>query len=338
MGKSIHLVRSLHQVYSYRIPPAMPPSDASEAVVICTRNRPAELEETLDSIAAHPPSINLLLAVMDASDAAPQVRIQSVVEDFDVLPSVHWSYTGTPSLARQRNAALDRLPPSVEIVHFIDDDVTVHAGYFETLSAALRSASDAGGAGGVIVEPSKAAPTPSAERLRRLFFLSHPEAGHVLSSGCATDAQNPRLNETSSLRETEWLSGCSSSYRRSLLDQHRFDEALTGYSMLEDLDLSYRIHRQARLVVKPEARLTHRRSPSNRFGAERYNHALTVHRRWFVEKHFGNVTSRLAYWWSLVGRLLAITVSSAPPRPAARRGLLHGLQTVLTRNHPLLSD
>ncbi|WP_263819545.1 glycosyltransferase family 2 protein [Salinibacter sp.] len=319
-------------------------TDAFEAVVICTRNRPEELEETLDSIAAHPPSTNLLLAVMDASDAETKAQVQSVVENFDVVPSVHWSYTDPPSLARQRNAALDRLPTAVEVVHFIDDDVTVHPGYFEALSAVLRTRPDVGGAGGLVLEPSKDAPSARNERLQSFFFLSHTEVflshtedGRVLPSGCTTSAQQPTRHDTSGLCDTEWLNGCSS-YRRSILDQHRFDEVLTGYSMLEDLDLSYRIHRQARLVVQPEARLTHRRSPSNRFGAERYNHALTVHRRWFIEKHFGDVTSRLAYWWSLVGRLLATTVSSAPPRPAARRGLLHGLQTVLTRNHPLLSD
>jgi GT2 family glycosyltransferase len=314
----------------------MPPSDASEAVVICTRNRPEELEETLDSIAAHPPSTNLLLAVMDASDAAPQARIQSVVENFDVLPSVHWSYTDPPSLARQRNAALDRLPTSVEVMHFIDDDVTVHPGYFEALSAVLRTEPDVGGVGGLVLEPSKDTPSARNERLQSFFFLSHAEDGRVLPSGCTTSAQQPPQNDTSGLRDTEWLNGCSS-YRRSLLNQHRFDAALTGYSMLEDLDLSYRIHQQARLVVQPEARLTHRRSLSNRFDAERYSHALTVHRRWFVEKHFDDLGARGAYWWSLVGRLLALLTSSDPNRTAALRGFLRGVQTVLTRDHPLLS-
>jgi GT2 family glycosyltransferase len=308
--------------------------DASEAVVICTRNRPDELERTLDSIAAHLPSVDLLLAVVDASDTAERDHTRSLVENFDPLPSVHWPYSDPPSLARQRNAALDRLPPSVKIVHFIDDDVTVHAGYFGALSRLFRRDSDVGGAGGVIVAPSDDTTSSVVERLRRLFLLSHPRAGHVLPSGYATSAQHPRPSDGNGLRETEWLSGCSSSYRRSLLNQHRFDENLTGYSMLEDLDLSYRIHRQAQLVVQPEARLTHRRSPRNRFDAERYGHALTVHRRWFVKKHFD--APHPAYWWSLVGRLFAILTSSDPHRTAALRGLVQGVRTVLSRNHPLL--
>ena len=313
------------------------PPDASEAVVICTRNRPDELKQTLNSIAAHPPDLDLLLAVIDAGDDQHRTHTRSLVEGFDTLPSAHWSYTDTPSLARQRNTAIDRLPASVEIVHFIDDDVTVRPGYFEALSAALRSDSDVGGTGGIITERPQGVPSSSPERLRRLFFLGHSDPGRVLPSGYATNAQHPRTNSAHGLRKTEWLSGCSSSYRRDLLERHRFDETLTGYSMLEDLDLSYRIRQQARLIVQPEARLLHRRSSRNRLDAERYGHALTVHRRWFMEKHFDTPSACLAYWWSLVGRLLAILASSDDHRSAALRGLLRGVQTVLTRNHPLLS-
>lgn len=313
-------------------------SDPSEAIIICTRNRPEDLNETLRSISAHALSDDLLLSVVDASDEAERAHTRRVVEGFGALPSMYRSYTDVPSLTRQRNAALDHLPPSIEIVHFVDDDVTVHPGYFDALSDVLRTHPDVGGVGGMVVEPSDEKASRRVEKLKQLFFLSHAEAGRVLPSGCTTSAQHPSPATPAELRNTEWLSGCSSSYRRVLLEQHRFDETLTGYSMLEDLDLSYRIHQKSRLVVQPKARLIHRRSTRNRFDTERYNHALTVHRRWFIEKHFDDLESRLAYWWSLVGRLLAITASSTAHRTAALRGLLHGLRTVLTRNHPLLSD
>ncbi|WP_158705086.1 glycosyltransferase family 2 protein [Salinibacter altiplanensis] len=310
----------------------------SEAIVICTRNRPGELRRTLMSIAEHPPSQDAVLVVVDASDPQARARNRQTVDPpRPSIPCAYWPYGDTPSSSRQRNYALERLPESIEIVHFLDDDVTVHADYFEALSAVLRTESDVGGVGGIVLEPSTDAPSARSERLQSLFFLSCAEDGHVLPSGSATSAQQSIPNDTSSRRNTEWLNGCSS-YRRSLLNRHRFDEALTGSSMLEDLDLSYRIHRRARLVVEPEARLTHRRSARNRPDAEQYNRVLAVHRRWFVEKHFDGVAPRLAYWWSLVGRLLAITASSAPHRTAARRGLLRGLRTVLTRSHPLLSD
>ena len=311
--------------------------DASKVIVLCTRNRPEALAETLDGIAAHPPRAPAGLLVIDASDDPSLQQNQDRVDTFAACPSVHVPYTDTPSLPRQRNHALDRLPPSVEIVHFIDDDVTVQDGYFDALSRVLYAHPDVGGVGGVITESNVDVPAASPSRLRRLFLLDHAEPGRVLPSGCASAAQTPALPATGP-RATEWLSGCSSSYRRSLLDRHRFEPALTGYAMLEDLDLSYRVGQDARLMVEPAARLVHRRAPRNRWDAERYAHALTVHRRWFVEKHFGGASSRAAYWWSLVGRLLAVATSSDPQRDAALRGLLRGIRTVWTRDHPLLRD
>jgi GT2 family glycosyltransferase len=310
--------------------------DPSEAIVICTRNRPGELRHTLAGIEDHPPSGDAALVVVDASDPEARTENRNTVDSVQAIPGVHWPYTDTPSSAQQRNAALDRLPRSVEVVHFIDDDVTVHPGYFEALAKMLRTAPEVGGVGGCIREPERPSSSPQRTRLRRLFGLAHPEPGRVLRSGIATQAQHPTPDASSSVRETEWLSSCASSYRRALLDRHRFDSTLTGYAMLEDLDLSYRIHQDARLVVVPTACLTHRRSARNRLDAERYSRALTVHRRWFVEKHFGEARARSAYWWSQVGRLLALLASSSPTRTAALRGLLRGLGTVLRRDHPLL--
>ena len=309
--------------------------DASEAIVICTRNRPEALAQTLDGIAAHPPQASAALFVIDASDPSSREQNRDRVDTVTACPSVHVPYTGTPSLPRQRNQAIDRLPPSVEVVHFIDDDVTVQAGYFDALSRMLRARPDVGGTGGVIVESTMSPDPASPSALRRLFLLSHAEPGRVLPSGCTSSAQTPARPDTG-LRATEWLSGCSSSYRRAVFDRHRFDPALTGYAMLEDLDLSYRIGQETNLVVQPKAGLFHRRSPRNRWDAEHYAHALTVHRRWFVEKHFDGAWARAAYWWSLFGRLLAVTTSSDPQRDAALRGLFRGIRTVLTRDHTLL--
>lgn len=309
----------------------------SEAIVICTRDRPDELRRTLASIAAHPPDIDLLLVVVDASDPEARTRNRTLVGAFEPLPSAHWPYPKDPSLTGQRNYALDHLPSSVDIVHFIDDDVTVHADYFEVLSNVLRTHPRIGGAGGVIIESPMGPPSPWRERLKRLFFLSHTEKGRVLPSGCTTTAQSPSTEDDAALRDTEWLSGCSSSYRRSLLERHRFDETLSGYSMLEDLDLSYRIRQEARLVVHPNACLRHRRASGGRPDTEQYAYTETVHRRWFVERHFDGVGERWAYWWSRVGRFLAVARLPRSDRMDTLRGLGRGLWTVLTRDHPLLS-
>jgi GT2 family glycosyltransferase len=310
----------------------------TEAVVICTRNRPTELAETLRSVVAQEGATRRLVLIVDASDPENTNRTaQAITTIGDDLPIQHCLFRSPPSSARQRNAGIEQLPPSVDIVHFIDDDVTLRPGYFPALSTVLRTRPEVGGVGGLILEPDRSSGARRTAFLRRAFLLDHPDDGRVLPSGRTTSAQIASSAPShTDLRSTEWLSGCSS-YCRSLLETHRFDDALQGYSMMEDLDLSYRVGRETRLVVHPKAQLLHRRSQKNRFNAERYHRALTVHQRWFVEKHFDSTGARMAYWWSIVGRALALLTASAPTRMAALRGLCTGIARVWSRDHPLLS-
>ncbi len=305
-----------------------------EAVIICTRNRPEFLESTLQSIHSHENADCRLMIVVDASDPSTRRANQSILETVTCFGR-HITYAGEPSLARQRNHAVERLPESIEIVHFMDDDVTVCADYFDAIRGFLQSNPAAGGAGGIIHEP--AAPSSSHPRLlKRLFLLDSSRCGRVLPSGQTTSAQTPSPSSPS-VMQTEWLSGCSCSFRRSLLEEHRFDNSLEGYSMLEDLDLSYRISRVAPLYVVPEARLVHHRSPVNRKDAEDYMYHQIVHRRWFVEKNLGRAFHRAAFWWATLGQALATRSSSRPEARAAYQGLRRGVRTVLRRDHPLLS-
>jgi GT2 family glycosyltransferase len=177
------------------------------------------------------------------------------------------------------------LSDTVEVVHFIDDDVTLGPDYFGALTSVLRSKPDVGGVGGLILEPERKTAPTWHRLLKRVFFLDHHVDGRILPSGWTTSAQLAgSIPDDESLRSTEWLSG-TSSYRRSLLEHHRFDKALEGYSMLEDLDFSYRVGQETRLLVQPSARLLHRRASTNRFDAEHYHRALTIHKRWFLDKN-----------------------------------------------------
>lgn len=307
----------------------------SEAVIICTRNRPSDLHTTLESVVDQQGAEHRSVLIVDASDPAVQTQNRKVVDHLGTETWTHYEYNGQPSSSRQRNYGIDELSSSVEIVHFIDDDVTVEDEYFSELTQVLRQYPEVGGVGGMVVEPERTCPSTAAERIKYLFLLGHPSQGRILLSGCTTSSQYPTQNGASNLHTTEWLNGCSS-YCRSLLDRHRFDETMIGYSMLEDLDLSYRISRETRLVVQPKARLLHRRSDQNRYDKEQYFHNLLIHRRWFLEKHFSGIRSRLAYWWSIIGHFLALSTSSDPQWYASLIGILRGIQSVWTRDHSLL--
>ncbi len=309
----------------------MSSSAPAYAVVVCTRNRPDDLSRTLASIAAEAgPGMHVM--VVDASDLAARTQNAAEGASFTAAPLRHLPFPGAPSLARQRNFALDHLPPSIAIVHFLDDDVTLAPGYFDALNAWFTHPS-VGGAGGRVIEPGPPRPR-RLMALRRLLLLDHPAPGRVLPSGVTTPAQTLPLPTP---RPVQWLSGCSCAYRRSLLTRHRFDDRLEGYALDEDLDLSFRLGREARLVVEPRAMLFHHVSPVGRDALEGRAHDALVHRYWFLEKNLRSPLRKPAFWWSVTGKLLVAALSSRPDAREALRGRLRAVRTLLRRDHYLLS-
>ena len=306
-------------------------------MVICTRNRADDLRRTLASVEAQHVPEGTGVVVVDASDPEAAALNRVLVERLSG-EAVYLPFPGTPSLARQRNYAVARLPETVSLVHFLDDDVTLMPGYFEHLVAALTNDPEAGGAGGVIVSSPGLAAAPGG-RLRSvlhyLFCLDAPRPGRVLRSGRISGYDLPERSEPF---PTQWLSGCASTYRRRLLLEHPVDERLEGYSFMEDRDFSYRIARRHRLLAVPAARLVHHQSPLNRHAARRMAMEEVVHRYWFVRKNVPGLLGWLCYGWSLVGALLAIASSRRPYRREALAGFAEGLQRLARSDHPLLRD
>ena len=311
---------------------------ASEAVVICTRNRPDVLRETLRSVFSQSGAAERPVLVVDGSDRTEATHTARVVQSQSDrgLPVWYHRYSGVPAGTRQRNAGVDLLPDSVEVVHFIDDDVTLRPGYFDALCEVLNQKRHLLGVEGVIAESEGA---PSRSRVRwahRLFLLRVDQPSRVLPSGHTTPAWP---TGESDMQPAAWLSTCASSYRASVFDTHRFDPAVEGPSpRLEDLDFSVRVARDGPLAVVPEARCLHRVSGRNRRGTAATTRERLVRRYWFVRKNMDRPLNRLAFWWSTLGQLIALVTSSDPDSRAALRGHVRGLRQAWTRAHPLLGE
>ena len=331
-------------VPSTRAPPIvsaalMPPRASTplrDAVVICTRNRPAELARTLQSVARQSGAHHRRVVVVDGSDQDDAERTAAVVRRWNdaPVPFHHHRYSGPPAGTRQRNAGVDLLPDSVDVVHFLDDDMTLQAGYFEALCDALADHPSLLGVGGIILDSTEESPRPSVSWAHRMFLLRTDRPSRVLSSGHTTIAW-PLPGRP--LQPAEWLATGASSYRASVFSAHRFDPAVAGPSpRLEDLDFSFRVAQDGPLAVVSRARCVHRGASRNARGMPATARERVVRRYWFVRKNMDSPRNRLAYWWSLVGQVVALTVSSHPGSTEALRGLLRGLRTVLRRDHPLL--
>jgi len=304
----------------------------THAVVICTRNRPADVETLLGSLSAQK-SEPFVVLVVDASDPDEAREVRFATERSTDIEVTYVPYQKSPSLARQRNFGVGQLPSDVEIVHFLDDDVTLEPGYLEVLRELLHRERSIGGAGGLVLDERWNEVPKWSKRVAALLFLLEPlRPGTVLPYGGLIGPQSVDLTEPT---RVQFLGGCAS-YRRELISRFRFDERLEGYSMDEDLDFSYRVGRSTELVVHPEAKLHHRVSPVARHSIRESRRDLLVHRYWFVEKNLKHPLRKPAFWWKIFGSYLMASLSKNPDAREAKMGIEEGARMAWTRTHPLL--
>jgi GT2 family glycosyltransferase len=139
-------------------------------------------------------------------------------------------------------------------------------------------------------------PVVRSSALMRLFFMHGDVPGKLLRSGFST-----RIPFVERTIETEWLYGGATLWRRSALNEFRYDEWYAGYGYLEDVDYSYRVSRKYRLFVVGDARTWHFSAPQSMDRQFEWGRQQVFNYLYFVRK-MGSF-SRLAIAWSLTGIL-----------------------------------
>jgi glycosyltransferase involved in cell wall biosynthesis len=248
----------------------VPDSEPRFSVVIATRDRPAVLRETLQSLARcdPPPAETLVVDGSDDASAEPVAREASV------------RYARSrPGLTVQRNVALDLVEG--DVVVFLDDDVQADRRLFAALADGYRDPAVVG-ATGRVAEPDLRRFGNTRSRWRRLL----PGGG---GEGSLTRFGYPRrIQDETRERDVEYMLGCLMSARRDVAARLRFDERLTGYSLLEDEDFSYRLSRVGRVRYLPAASIVHRKvGASDHVGrAREFGRTVVVTRAYLFRKNF----------------------------------------------------
>jgi GT2 family glycosyltransferase len=279
-------------------------------LIVCTRNRAADLARCLATVAAQRRLPDGVL-VCDASDGDETARLVAELAGRSRLGGRLRYLRAAPGLPRQRNLAV--AATGGDVVHFVDDDVLLDPGYVEQLDRVFEAdrAGAIGGAGGLVTN----LPPHHPPRVLELLGLDSRRDGAVLASG-----KNVQVFAADGLVEVDWLSGCSMSFRRAVFARHRFDERLDGYALGEDADFGYRVRQDHRLVVCGAARLRHLSSPVGRQGQRELVRRELLHRYWRVRQGTGRLTVP-AFWVSAYGQLgwLAWRAAAHRSRHAARR-------------------
>lgn len=276
----------------------------TSSVIVCTRNRPKDLQRMLASLQVQ--SIQPTELIIIDSSTIPMNQQSTFVdycnENNWLQTRVYYEHT-KPGLTLQRNVGLARV--FGDIIYFFDDDVVLEPNYLEQMQLIFEQfPTYGGGMGSIINMDSKHI---NINRFFRTFFLLPRDyaSGSFTWSGLPTHAYG-----LSHFKKVEVLGGCCMAYRKIVLGNEQFDEKLHGYGYMEDCDFSRRISYTYSLFYNPAARLYHYNSPISR-------DAVTANRAMFVHNYsylfFKNVYPRnklkiIAYCWSVMGLFLEAIV------------------------------
>lgn len=118
----------------------MPEPTPVAAVVVCTHERPRELERCLDGLAALEDPIEVIVV-----DSASRNPVADLVGRFADRLEIRYAYEAEPGLSRARNRGVEQT--THDVVAFLDDDAVPAADWAGRLAAAFADA-DVGCAGG----------------------------------------------------------------------------------------------------------------------------------------------------------------------------------------------
>lgn len=268
------------------------------SIVVATMHRPQAVANLLDSVEKQ----TFLPQEFVIVDQSRDDLTREVCEDYRRRvkgrgQEVKYIRQETPSLVKARNRGIDE--SSGEIICFVDDDLILNADYFERISAYFKDPSVGGVTGNVIIhQPLKGLKWQLRKLLARIFLLNYFN-GKLTPSTFGYPIYEREIDR---VQEVELFGGYSMNFRRELVIRNRPDEWFSGYGYREDVDLSYRISRHARMIIVPDARFIHDVSTINRLDTGslkkmQFKNHLYMFRKF---RKYG-VFSWVLFWYSMSG-------------------------------------
>jgi GT2 family glycosyltransferase len=279
------------------------------SVIIPTKNRRADLEETIRTLLAQT-RIPDELIIVDQSQTKSLLRTSSLSLKYIYNPEI----TGA---SQARNEGMKQATGDCWL--FLDDDVVLEPDFIEKLLAAY--APGVTGVSGIITNYS--AP-PIMQRIWTAIFELGPF--HDRRQAIYCDAR--RLAGSAPIKVREFGGGLMS-FRADEIRGLRFDENLNGACFAEDIDFCACLPRNSVLLIAPQARLVHKHSPEARNSV----HWLDPHAQganYMRQRHWRyGIWNNLCFAWLNVGYALSATLSSArrmswEPWRAWKRGAERG--------------
>jgi len=291
------------------------------AVVIATKDRPAEISNLLGRLSEMGSEFKLIVVSDSSSEANFQKTNLIISQEF-------WSgrifHLRAPigSLTVQKNLALDFIAqyyrPEIEAVQILDDDTLPHSGFIAKSYSQLISL---GGLGisGLTSDLSLAESGRLRRRLSRLFGIAG-DPGKLSKTGIGIPHR-----PGSGVKTADWLIGCSMWTESALA--LRYNPNLLGSCLFEDVEFSVRSPSD-KLFVDTELQLEHQSSSLNRPDTQLFWFRFAKNRFELVKI---SQVSLGWYLWGNFGLSLQILLGSELEKRQAIRGLVSGTYSAISK-------
>lgn len=314
------------------------------SIVFCTRNRPHDLQRAIASVLACRTEIDRLpveiLVIDDGTlDAAYLGSMQAQVRQTGAT-FAYVNKRERAGLLRSRIEALARA--TYETILFLDDDVEIKKGYLGTLAAIYAADPNACGVGGVDVRVD---PPGKWRRIYEyLIGFRSLRLGHLSVSGFGGGMD--QWKDAPAPFETQFLYGCNMSFKKAALANLVQQNWLNGYSLGEDLYLSWIARPHGRLIVSPRLRVCHYQSPLARDRLEQVTYTKIVNHYHLLRTYRAGAQRYAALLLTAAGFLLMfatkavldVTRPHATPDFSRVRGSARGIKFVVADLTPRLSS
>lgn len=273
------------------------------SIIIPTYNRIDDLKECLSSIFLQIYLPSEIIIVDDSTSEIVEEFINAQKDEW-VSKKVELTYIRNihgKALTKARNIGIDAA--SGDIICFLDDDVILNDRYiFEIVSYFMQNPNIIGAQGYVT---NTYIPKFYIELCNKFFMLNHLEQNkcRVLKSSHLTYPKECPDKPIS----CEWLSGCNHAYRKTVFNEFRYDEKLIEYSLKEDADISYRIHKKYhnQLNLIPSAKCIHNVSSAGRMPKISSLYMEYGYLSYFFYKNrCTGVFELICFKWSMLGKIL----------------------------------
>ena len=290
------------------------------SVIVPTLNRNKEILFFVNTLKRQTMSVHELIVVDAGEPSDLQSQLELSLQDTGIELQYATSEAGT---SLQRNVAIDICKG--DILFFFDDDILLEPDYIEQTMKCfeLEYSPPVGGVLGTFT--SSYTTSKAKELYSKIFRITHSIEGNqakLMATGAVQWLIRP-----SEIVRVPVCSGGRVAYRKECFDDERWSTFLPGYTMSEDVEISFRLSKKWTLLQNPEALLYHDKSDSGRNSQGDRFARLIYSRFYFFHNHREKTPQNIfAFGWWNIGILGLVGAHQLRSKKSDPIDLLKGIK------------